>query len=77
MEESLRVLLAGVFNISPQEIQPDFAMRNYEQWDSLKHMELIEALEKGFDVEFDFDEIVRMQDLNSIKSVLTSRELAN
>ena len=75
MEESLRVLLAEVFNISPQEIQSDFAMRNYEQWDSLKHMELIEALEKRFEVEFDFDEIVRMMDLSTIQAVLTSKEL--
>jgi len=75
MEESLRTLLAEVFSISPQDIQMDFAMRNHEQWDSLKHMELIDALEKGFQVEFDFDEIVRMQDLSSIKAVLTSKEL--
>ena len=77
MEEFLRVLLAQIFYLSPQEIQPDFAMRDYEQWDSLKHMELIDAIEKGFEVKFDFDEIVRMQNLGSIQAVLRSKEIAH
>ncbi len=77
MEEFLRVLLAQIFDLSPQEIQPDFAMRDYEQWDSLKHMELIDAIEKGFEVKFDFDEIVRMQNLGSIQAVLRSKEIAH
>ena len=76
MEESLKTLLSDLFALAPQQIGDDFAMKDNEQWDSLKHMELISALEDRFQVEFDFEEIVKMQDLGSIKTILEVKATA-
>jgi len=48
-------------------------MANVEAWDSLKHMELIVALESAFEIELTFDEIVAMRSVQDIKRVLTGR----
>lgn len=62
--------------MTPESFSEHFAMQDHEQWDSLKHMELISALEDGFQVEFDFDEIIRMQDLDTIQRVLEGKTVA-
>jgi acyl carrier protein len=48
-------------------------MKNVDAWDSLKHMELIVALEQSFDIQLSFDEIVAMQSVSEIKRVLRER----
>ena len=52
-------------------------MKKVDAWDSLKHMELIVALEQAFDVELTFDEIVAMQSVREIKRVLEERSVLN
>lgn len=77
MATSVEVLLATVLQIPETRITDDLTMKDLETWDSLKHMELIVALENAFGVEFSFDEIVAMQDVNAIKRVLKRRGVAS
>ncbi len=44
-----------------------------EQWDSLKHMSLVIALEEEFGVQFDEEEIVKMLSFPLIKETLSSK----
>ena len=48
-------------------------MKDLDVWDSLKHMELIAALERQFDVQLTFDEIVAMRSAGDIKRVLSNK----
>ena len=48
-------------------------MKDLDVWDSLKHMELIAELEREFDLQLSFDEIVTMRSVGDIKRVLTKR----
>ena len=48
-------------------------MKDLDVWDSLKHMELIAALEQQFDVQLTFDEIVAMRSAGDIKRVLSNK----
>jgi acyl carrier protein len=66
-------LLADVLQIPTEKINDDLAMKDLDAWDSLKHMELIVALEQGFDIQLTFDEIVAMQSVREIKRVLAER----
>jgi acyl carrier protein len=69
----VEALLADVLQIPAEQINDDLAMKDLDAWDSLKHMELIVALEQGFEVQLTFDEIVVMQSVREIKRVLTER----
>ena len=49
-EDALKQVLADVFEVDPASIGPDFGMDTVEQWDSLKHLNLVLALEEVFDI---------------------------
>ena len=69
-------VLADVLQMPAAGITDDLAMEDVDAWDSLKHMELIVALETAFDVQLTFDEIVAMQSVGEIKRVLAERSAA-
>jgi acyl carrier protein len=66
-------LLSEVLQMRASEITDDLTMKNVDAWDSLKHMELIVALEQSFEIQLSFDEIVAMQSVSEIKRVLRER----
>lgn len=66
-------LLSEVLQMPASDIKDDLTMKDVDAWDSLKHMELIVALEQGFEVQLSFDEIVAMQSVSAIKRVLRER----
>jgi acyl carrier protein len=66
-------LLSEVLQMRASDITDDLTMKNVDAWDSLKHMELIVALEQSFEIQLSFDEIVAMQSVSEIKRVLRER----
>lgn len=49
-EAKLKEIVADVLEVDPGAIGPDFSMDTVEQWDSLRHLTLVLAIEDGFDV---------------------------
>ena len=73
MEEKVEGLLAKLLEMPVTAINDEFAMKDVEVWDSLKHMELIVSVEQSFNVELTFEEIIAMQNVREIKRVLENR----
>lgn len=76
MGKNLEQLLAELLQIPVTNITADLAMKDLDVWDSLKHMELISELERQFDLQLSFDEIVSMRSVADIKRVLSSKGAA-
>ena len=76
MDDKVIQLLAKVLSLPAAEITDDFAMKDTEAWDSLKHMELVLSLEETFSIEFTLDEIVAMQSVGQIKKTLSEKGAA-
>jgi len=57
MENRIKKVMSDVFNIDIESINNNSSPDNIENWDSLKHMNLIVALEEEFGVEFDDNDI--------------------
>lgn len=55
--EEIRKVMGAVFGIEPASIGEDASPGNIEQWDSLRHMSLVLALEEEFGVRFPEEEI--------------------
>jgi acyl carrier protein len=77
VEGKVTGLLAEVLQLPAASINDDLAMKDLDVWDSLKHMELIMALEQAFELELTFDEIVAMRSVRDIKRVLSERKVLN
>ncbi len=59
-------------DVPVEHITEDSSPDTVEKWDSLKHMNLILALEEEFDVQFSDDEVVEMLSVELI--LLTLKE---
>ena len=65
-------LMQQVLKISSLQCRSE----NYESssvWDSLKHMELIVAIEKAFSIQFNEDEMIALTSLENIKRILLNK----
>ena len=57
MEDRIKNVMAAVFDISPNEITDDSSPHDIKGWDSVKHMNLVLALEEEFNIRFEEAEI--------------------
>ena len=76
MGKNLEELLAELLQIPVTKVTADLTMKDLDVWDSLKHMEVIAALEQEFELQFSFDEIVTMRSVGDIKRVLSNKGVA-
>jgi acyl carrier protein len=67
MEQRVLAVMSVVFNLKADQIPENAAPGVLKQWDSLKHMNLVLALEDEFGFRFADDELT---DLLSLKLVL-------
>ena len=72
MENRIKKVMSDVFNIDIESINNNSSPDNIENWDSLKHMNLIVALEEVFGVEFDDNDIENLLNFQLIN--LTIKE---
>jgi acyl carrier protein len=68
MKEKIKKIMSSVFMTGKESIPDTIRQENFEKWDSLKHLNLIIALEEHFNVTFEPAEIIDMTDLEKIIS---------
>jgi acyl carrier protein len=73
MEARIKQVMSNVFNVDVNSINSASSPDNIESWDSLKHMNLIVALEEEFEIEFDDEEIVDSMNYALILNILKSK----
>lgn len=69
-EQKLKEVLARIFNVSIDTITADASPDTIESWDSLRHMNLVLALEEEFGVELTDDQVVEILSYKLIRIVL-------
>jgi acyl carrier protein len=65
--------MSAVFEISTGEINDESSPDTIESWDSLKHMNMVVALEEEFNVQFTDDNITELINMKLIRVVLLER----
>ena len=68
-EQKVRKVMGQVFKLPVESIAADASRENLEQWDSLKHLNLMLALEDALGVEFSDSEIA---EINSYQGLVTA-----
>ena len=70
IDDRLKSVFSVVFEMPIEEINNESSPGSIELWDSLKHMNLVIALEEEFNIQFDDEEILEIQSFSLIKSTL-------
>ncbi|MEO0635388.1 MAG: acyl carrier protein, partial [Pseudomonadota bacterium] len=66
-------IVASVLKVDASTINMESNAQNTPRWDSLRHIELVLAIESRFGVQFSIPEIVSMQKLGDIVDLLTNK----
>jgi acyl carrier protein len=76
MEDLLtKVQLAfhDAFDIDPQLVSTDTTPDDIPGWDSVRHLALASSLESTFEVSFDVDDLMEMENVREIVRILNSK----
>jgi acyl carrier protein len=68
-------LVRGLFDADFVDVTDDTPFTDYEGWDSLKHVQLIVAIESRFGVELTAQEIERLTSRRAAREILTARHV--
>lgn len=66
MKQRVKAVMSQVFGIPQDAIGEDAAPEVIQNWDSVKHLNLVLALEEEFDVEFTDEQIVKLMSYQDI-----------
>lgn len=66
-EQKLKQIIASVFKIDVKSVNNDTSPDTVESWDSLNHLNLVLALEEGFEVNFTEEQTVEILNFELIK----------
>ena len=70
MRDDIITVFAQVFGRAPEQFGDDTAPATVEGWDSVRHVELVVALEERFNCLFDPDEVPELTSLTRIEDIL-------
>ena len=73
MNDRLAALLAEVFEMRKSDIHPALLREDVGTWDSLRQMDLVVSLEREYDLQFEIEDIVRMDSVDAIVKVLQAK----
>jgi acyl carrier protein len=69
-EEKLKKIIGSVFKIDASSVNNETSPDTVESWDSLNHLNLVLALEEGFEVSFTEEQTVQILNFELIKMSL-------
>lgn len=68
MEDKIIKIIGETLNIT---VDQTVSQHNCEKWDSLRHLNIVVALEEAFDVSFEPEDMARMKSVKNIAEILT------
>jgi acyl carrier protein len=70
-------VIREAFELTPDtQIRDDHGPGRLAGWDSLGHVNLIAALESAYSIEIDMDEVLRIETVEDIKTMLADKGTA-
>ena len=73
IDNKIKKIISIVFEIELNKINDNSSPDNIENWDSLRHMMLIDALEDEFDIQFSDDEMTELLNYKLIKFTISDK----
>lgn len=68
--EEIKKIFCKVIGIKESDVTDSTAYNSIDEWDSLKHLELIAEYEEFYNIEFDMDDIIAMENFAKVKNIV-------
>ncbi|WAI01209.1 acyl carrier protein [Methanogenium organophilum] len=69
-EYMIKKIFCNVMGVEESYVNDDTAYNSFDKWDSLKHLQLVSEYEDQFDLEFQMDDIIAMENFGLIKETI-------
>jgi Acyl carrier protein len=66
-------VLSSILNVGRESLTPQSSRDTLEEWDSVKHMYVMQALEEEFHIEFTDDEITNLASVSDLMNAMTAK----
>lgn len=76
MNDRVRHILGVVLDMPEQQIDEKLSAEDTSNWDSIRHLNLVMALEEAFGVSFSSDELGQLTSYRAIADALAERGIA-
>lgn len=73
MLEELQKIFREVFDDATLVVTPETSAIDIEAWDSLSHLNLVMAMEKEFDIQFDFEELNALRNVGEMMTLIQKK----
>ena len=70
IEEKVIKIIAEVIKVESSKIDEDTAIGDFPNWDSMGQLIIITSLEKEFDIKFDTEDIMDLEDVGDMISAI-------
>jgi acyl carrier protein len=71
--DRVRGIAADVLQVPPTSLSLQSSPETVESWDSVRHLDLVLALEQAFNLQFEPEEIDQMKNIERIVDVLSAK----
>lgn len=69
-------IVGNILGVEPSTLNEQSNASNVSQWDSLRHIEVIFAVESAYQVRFTMPEIAGLRNLGDMRQLLLSKNVA-
>lgn len=73
IEDKFFAILSSLLNVPRDQLSRESSRETIQQWDSLKHMHLVMALEDEFGIEFDDSEVSNLASAAALLDSITGK----
>ncbi|HOB43278.1 MAG TPA: acyl carrier protein [Bacillota bacterium] len=67
----IKRIFCEVLGVDESEVDDSTSYNSFRPWDSLKHLQLVSMYEDEFDIEFEMDDIIAMENFGLVKEIVT------
>ncbi|MBI4708597.1 MAG: acyl carrier protein [Candidatus Portnoybacteria bacterium] len=69
----LTKIFSAVLGVDEAKIGPELSPENTSSWDSLNAIILVSEVEKAFNIEFNYDEVMSVKNFSDVISLIVSK----
>lgn len=73
VKEKVIEIIANVLEVSPEEITFESTVGDFPKWDSLGQLTILQSVQDEFEVEFEPEEMMEIEDVNDIIKIVESK----
>jgi acyl carrier protein len=69
IDESLQLIFSNILGVNLNRITDEIKYNSFENWDSLRHLQIVAAIEEEYNIELSFEDITSLRTFKAAKEI--------